>query len=95
MRSALRRARAGEVGPAAHSRPQYLAPGVLRELTKRLQSKLRDWKRPDRSGVKAELKRVEAHIGNVVDTLATLASRRRSSRAFATSKRARPNSAPS
>jgi site-specific DNA recombinase len=51
---------------------EYLAPGVLRDLTRRVQAQLRQRKAPDLSKARAELKRAEAQIENVVDTLATV-----------------------
>ena len=51
---------------------EFLAPGVVRELSKRVHAQLRQVKRPDMTGLKEELRSTDHQIGNVVDALADL-----------------------
>lgn len=51
---------------------EYLAPGVLRELTKRVQARLRELKTPDKGKLQRDLRLVERQIENVVESLSSL-----------------------
>lgn len=48
---------------------EFLAPGVIKELSNRVQARLRHIKRPDTAGLKTEMRRINAQIDNVVDSL--------------------------
>lgn len=51
---------------------EYSAPGVIKELSKRVRAQLKDRKQPDRSGLSRDMKLIEKQIDNVVDSLSTL-----------------------
>lgn len=51
---------------------EFLAPGVIREVSKQLQARLRQGKRPNKARLKRDLKLVERQIENVVDSLSTI-----------------------
>ena len=48
---------------------EYLAPSVLKELSKQVQAALRQVKRPDTRRLKADIRQLDDQIKNVVDTL--------------------------
>ncbi len=48
---------------------EYLAPSVLKELSKQVQAALRQMKRPDTRRLKANISQLDAQITNVVETL--------------------------
>ena len=48
---------------------EYLAPGVIKDIAKKVQAKLRKVKRPDQRVLKAKLGRLNNQITNVVETL--------------------------
>lgn len=51
---------------------EYLAPRVLKELSRQVQAALRKMKQPDTRSLKADIKRIDAQITNVVETLAAV-----------------------
>ncbi|MGH8194920.1 MAG: zinc ribbon domain-containing protein [Woeseiaceae bacterium] len=51
---------------------EFLAPGVIKELSKRVQSRLREMKQPDKGRLKRDLKLIERQIDNVVESLSTI-----------------------
>lgn len=51
---------------------EYLAPGVIRELSKRVQARLREHKTPDKGRLQRDLRLVERQIDNVVESLSAV-----------------------
>ncbi|MEX2123167.1 MAG: hypothetical protein WD795_04700 [Woeseia sp.] len=51
---------------------EFLAPKVIRELSKRVRARLREVKRPDLAAIKRDLALIETQIVNVADTLASI-----------------------
>jgi hypothetical protein len=49
-----------------------LAPAAIKEMARRVRSRLRQVKQPDKAALKADLQRLDTQIDNIVDTLATV-----------------------